>query len=302
MSRNRFARVFSTALRISLMVAMGSNLIFAQQSTQVGAIAEPLRGEANKERAQIPTTSRAETRTRPYRVEGHGPLLVYIAGLDGTGELFFKQTPALALSYRVVTFRSRESGRFTYDDLADDVAAIIGDLGEQRATIVAESFGGGVALTFALRHPQMVERLVIVNSFARFRAQAKIRLAILFNSVLPSWLTSSVRRVANTVGLRADGVLPEDRQRFFKAQRTVTRAGYARRLQLIAHLDVENRLAEIQAPTLFIAAAKDMLVPSVKEAQRMAARIPNAKVKIITGAGHACLLGNRVRLADILAE
>jgi 3-oxoadipate enol-lactonase len=303
MSSNLFANAFSTALRISLMLAMGSNMVFAQRGAPIAAIAEPSsRGEENKERAQLPAANRIENRLPSYRVEGQGPLLIYIAGLDGTGELFFKQTPALATSYRVVTFRSRESGRFTYDDLADDVAAIIRDLGEQRATIVAESFGGGVGFTFALRYPSMVERLVIVNSFARFRAQAKIRLAIIFNSVLPPFLTSSVRRMANTVGLRADGVLPEDRERFFKAQRTVARAGYARRLHLIAHLDVESRLSEIQTPTLFIAGAKDMLVPSVKEAHRMAARIPNAKIKIISGAGHACLLGNRVRLADILAQ
>lgn len=302
MRSHLLANAFSTALRISLMLAMGSNLIFAQRGAPIAAIAEPsARGEEN-ERAQLPVTSHTDNHLPSYRVEGHGPLLVYIAGLDGTGELFFKQTPTLAASYRVVTFRSRESGRFTYEDLADDVAAIIRDLGEQRATIVAESFGGGVGFTFALRYPSMVERLVIVNSFARFRAQAKIRLASMFNSVLPPFLTSSVRRMANTVGLRADGVLPEDRERFFKAQRTVARAGYARRLHLIAHLDVENRLAEIQAPTLLIAGAKDMLVPSVKEARRMAARIPNAKVTIISGAGHACLLGNRVRLADLLAQ
>jgi pimeloyl-ACP methyl ester carboxylesterase len=34
----------------------------------------------------------------------------------------------------------------------------------------------------------------------------------------------------------------------------------------------------------------------------MAARMPNAQVRLIPRAGHACLLGNRVRLADILAE
>ena len=89
-----------------------------------------------------------------YNVEGSGPLLIFISGLDGTGQLFFKQSPALARSFRVVTYRSRERGQFTYEDLADDVAAIIKDLGEERATIVAESFGGGVALTFALRHPR----------------------------------------------------------------------------------------------------------------------------------------------------
>src|SRR5437763_15624600 len=80
-----------------------------------------------------------------YRIEGSGPLLVYISGLDGTGELFFKQAPALAQSFRVVTFRQRDDGDFSYEDLADDVAAIIHSVGESRATLIAESFSGGVA-------------------------------------------------------------------------------------------------------------------------------------------------------------
>jgi pimeloyl-ACP methyl ester carboxylesterase len=245
---------------------------------------------------------RAARRTPAYRVEGSGPLLVYIAGLDGTGELFFKQAPALAHSYRVVTFRSRDDKRFTYDDLADDVAAIIHALGEPRATIVAESFGGGVAFTFALRHPAMVERLVIVNSFARFHSPVKIRMAVMFGTVMPFWLTSQARLVANRLGLRHEGIRGEDRHRFFKAIRTVKRPGYLQRLRLIAELNLDNRLSEIQAPTLFIAGDKDLLVPSARTSEQMAARMPNATVKIIHGVGHACLMGNVVRLSDLLSE
>src|SRR5438067_1543614 len=94
----------------------------------------------------------------------------------------------------------------------------------------------------------------------------------------------------------------EGSRRFFKAIRTVKRPSYLQRLRLIVELNVEDRLSEIQAPTLFIAGDKDLLIPSAREARAMAAQMPNAKVKIIRGAGHACLLGNLVRLADILAE
>src|SRR2546423_3753754 len=112
-----------------------------------------------------------------YRMEGSGPLLVYVCGLDGTGELFFKQAAQLSQSFRIVTFRQRDEGDFSYEDLAADVAAIIRDIGEPCATLVAESFGGGVALVFALSYPEMVERLVIVNSFPRYRERIRIRLA-----------------------------------------------------------------------------------------------------------------------------
>lgn len=237
-----------------------------------------------------------------YRVKGSGPLLIYIAGLDGTGQLFFKQAPALTRSYRVVTFRSRDDGRFTYEDLSDDLAAIIRDLGQKQATILGESFGGTVALNFALRYPRMVERLVVINSFPRFRKRLTIRLGVMLASGLPFHLLWPMRRAANILGLVVDGVSREDRRFFWKAIRTVSAEAYARRLELIAELNIEDRLSEIQTPALFIAGERDLLIPSAKEARAMAARMPNATMKIIKGAGHACLLGNRVSLAELLAE
>ncbi|HKY05415.1 MAG TPA: alpha/beta hydrolase [Blastocatellia bacterium] len=235
-----------------------------------------------------------------YKVEGSGPLLLFVAGIDGTGELFFKQAAHLACSFRVVSFRLREGSGFTYDDLADDCAAIVRDLGERQATVVAESFGGAVAFSFALRYPEMVERLVIINSFARFPNRLLIKAAARIAPRVPLRLMWYLRKTANTLGLLVDGVKREDRRRFFEVIRTVNREGYARRLRLIAELDLEERLAEIKAPTLFIAGDKDLLIRSVKEAQLMAARMPNASIKVMAGAGHACLLGDRVRLADLL--
>jgi pimeloyl-ACP methyl ester carboxylesterase len=260
---------------------------------------EIMRSAANRASASNPLTTDHHLLTS---VQGSGPLLIYVAGLDGTGELFFKQAPALSRSFRVVTFRSRDDGRFAYDDLADDIASIIRDLGEQQATILGESFGGTVALWFALRYPQMIERLVVVNSFPRYRRRIRINIAARLASMLPFRFIRPVRLAASALGLFIDSVSREDRHRFYKAMRTVKRDGYARRLRLIAEFDAVSRLPEIHAPTLFIASVNDLLVPSVKEARLMAARMPNATVKIIKGAGHACLLGNRVHLAELLAE
>jgi len=236
-----------------------------------------------------------------YQAEGSGPLLVYVAGLDGTGQLFFKQSLRLTPNYRVVTYRSREQSKFTYYDLTADLAAIIRDVGEQKATIVGESFGGTVALSFALQYPQMIERLVVVNSFPRFRKRFTINLGIrlssrMFNTMWP------LRLAANRLGLAVDGVTSDDREKFWKAIRTVNREAYTQRLRLIGELDLDSRLAEIRVPTLFIAGDRDLVVPSVKEARMMAARMPNARVKIVKGAGHACLLGNLARLDELLND
>jgi pimeloyl-ACP methyl ester carboxylesterase len=237
-----------------------------------------------------------------YRVHGAGPLAVYVAGIDGTGELLFKQIPALARSRRVATFRLRDRLPFTYDDLADDVAAIIRALGGERATILAESFGGTVALHFALRHPALAERLVIVNSFARFRARRRLRMAAGLAGLLPHRVAHGVKWIGNSVGLRGDGVARADRDRFFEIMRGVDSAAYAHRLRLIMELNLEDRLPEIRVPTLFIAGQRDLLLRSAANAHAMAARMPNATVRIIPRAGHSCLLGGRVDLAAVLDE
>lgn len=247
-------------------------------------------------------SSTSTIRPPKYKVAGSGPALIYLAGLDGTGQLFFKQASLLADTHCVVSFRSRDDDHFTYEDLSGDVASIIRDLGEEKATIVGESFGGTVALSFALAYPQMVDRLVVVNSFPRFRNRIQIRLGATLAARFPFRLLWPVRRSASALGLFIDGVKKEDRLRFWQAIRSVSGGAYARRLRLIAAFDIEQRLAEIRVPTLFIAGDRDLLVPSVKEAYAMAARMPNATVKVIRGAGHACLLGDRVRLRDLLTE
>jgi pimeloyl-ACP methyl ester carboxylesterase len=238
----------------------------------------------------------------PYHSEGTGPLLIHVCGIDGTGKLFFKQTPNLSPSFQVVTFRSRDDAEFTYDDLTADVAGIIRDVGARRATIVGESFGGTVALNFALRYPDLLERLVIVNSFARFRSRTRIRLAMMLSS--PAWFSfmTPARLVTNSLGLYLDSVSEADRGTFFDAIRTVGHEGYRQRLRLVAELDVESRLSQIRTPTLFIAAERDLVVSSVREARAMASRMPNARVRVLKGCGHACLLGEQVRLNEILAE
>jgi 3-oxoadipate enol-lactonase len=236
-----------------------------------------------------------------YQIDGSGPLLVYLAGLDGTGQLFFRQTPGLAKSYRVVTFRSRDRAPFDYDGLSDDVAAIIRNTGETRALLVGESFGGTVALNFALRYPSMVSRLVIVNSFPKYRGRIRLRLLTMLSDLVPSGVMVPMRMAANSLGLFIDSVRPESRRRFFEAMRSVSHEAYLQRLRLIASLDVEQRLQYITAPVLLIAADRDIVVPSVKEARMMSSRISNATVRVVKRAGHACLIGDRVELVEELS-
>jgi pimeloyl-ACP methyl ester carboxylesterase len=65
--------------------------------------------------------------------------------------------------------------------------------------------------------------------------------------------------------------------------------------------DVRDRLHDLRPPTLFLAAEQDHLVPSVQQAQFMAARVPNAVLRVLEGHGHICLIAPDIDLADMLA-
>jgi pimeloyl-ACP methyl ester carboxylesterase len=79
-----------------------------------------------------------------------------------------------------------------------------------------------------------------------------------------------------------------------------SRDGYCNRLRVLTTYDVRHRLQDIQVPTLFLASDQDHLVPSVAQAQYMAARVRESTVRILDGHGHICLIAPDIDLASIL--
>lgn len=107
---------------------------------------------------------------RLYGVEeGDGPTIVMLHGGMGDHRAVLPLVAPLTSSYRVVAPDLRGSGRswwgspLTFDRLTDDVAALLDHLGVDRAVVGGASQGTGVALRFALRHPNRLAGLVMVQ-------------------------------------------------------------------------------------------------------------------------------------------
>ena len=106
-----------------------------------------------------------------YELHGSGKPLVLLHGGLGAIEMFGPNLPALAKGRQVIAVDLQGHGRTADIDrplsvqfMADDVAALIKHLGLQRADIMGYSLGGGVALLTASRHPEVVDRLVLVST------------------------------------------------------------------------------------------------------------------------------------------
>jgi pimeloyl-ACP methyl ester carboxylesterase len=99
------------------------------------------------------------------------PPLVVLHGSFMTIELMGKVVPELAKSRQVIAVEFQGHGHtadidrpFTYEQLADDTAALIQHLGLEQADVYGYSLGGGVVFQVAIRHPKLVRKLVVVSA------------------------------------------------------------------------------------------------------------------------------------------
>jgi pimeloyl-ACP methyl ester carboxylesterase len=106
-----------------------------------------------------------------YEIRGSGEPLILLHGGVGAIEMFGEVLPLLAEGRRVVAVDLQAHGRtadidrpLSYEMMADDIAALIGHLGLEKADVMGYSLGGGVALQTAIRHPEVVRKLVLVST------------------------------------------------------------------------------------------------------------------------------------------
>ncbi len=222
--------------------------------------------------------------------------------MDGTGRLFYRQVPLLAGRHRVATYALRDDAG-AMGVLVDDLAAVVRRVsgGGGPAVVIGESFGGAVALSFALAHPSLVAALVVLNSFPRFLPQGRLDLALWALRAMP-WNAMGLVRRLTAFRLHSTYTHHTEIRRFLDLMADTTRDGYLGRLRMLRDYDVRERLREIRVPTLFLAAGRDHLVPSVEQARYMAARVPGASMRTLPGHGHICLVAPDVDLERILAE
>lgn len=238
-----------------------------------------------------------------YQEQGEGRTFIFVPGLDGTALLFYRQAPLLAQQFHVLTFPLPNDSTCTMDSLVENLRHIIQKTLKQRdekkVLLCGESFGGALCLSFALAHQEMLEGLVIVNSFPRIRKQALLKIAPPLLKIMPWGAMPLVRRFTES-RMHSPHALPEDLAEFHKRMLSVGKEGYIRRLEILKNYDILGRLPEIKIPTLFLAGELDRLVPSVEEAVLMAGRMTDATVVLLKGYSHICLINHDFNLLDYL--
>jgi pimeloyl-ACP methyl ester carboxylesterase len=244
------------------------------------------------------------------KVIGHGyPLLLMHGGpsLDHTSLLPLEP---LADQFTLIFYDHRCNGRsegaevttMTWENLTADADALRQALGFDQWAVLGHSFGGQVALEYALRYPQNLSRLVLMNTGGDQWWVQQNAPELLAKRGYNASAVQAARRFYNGQ-LTLKEVVPTARKfglayfyhinplatalYMITAPRTVYRPealifGYG---QLLNGWTVMDRLGEIQTPTLVIAGRHDFLFPPEHQAI-LADRLPNAKLVLVERAGH----------------
>jgi pimeloyl-ACP methyl ester carboxylesterase len=220
-----------------------------------------------------------------YQVTGEtGPALLLTHGYSATSAMFGPNLAALAAGHRVVTWDLRGHGRSAYPtdpaaysaaNALADMAALLAELGADRAVLGGHSLGGYLSLSFALTFPDRVAALVLIGTGPGYRNDA----------ARDDWNRRAHATAARLTerglgGIGSSAELHSDEHRDASG---LIRAA----TQTLTQRDatVIDGLPSIAVPTLVVVGAEDTAF--LGAADYMAAKIPGARKVVIPAAGHA---------------
>jgi aminoacrylate hydrolase len=246
------------------------------------------------------------------RSEPEAATVVLSAGLGGMGGFWRPQYDTLAARYRVISYDHRGTGSnkqplptgYTIADMSDDVVSILDRAGRSKCHFIGHALGGLVGLDLALRHPNRLDSLVLVNAWptvdSHTRRCFEARLALLEHVgveayvraqpifIYPSWWLSQ----------HQEAIARDDAHglEHFQGKETLLK-----RVQALLSFDPSNKLDQIRTPTLVAAARDDVLVPFTSS-EALARAIPGARLSVTAEGGHGFSVTDPAGFNEILSR
>jgi pimeloyl-ACP methyl ester carboxylesterase len=230
--------------------------------------------------------------------KGEGDPLLFLNGLSGDHLYWRSQFRAFGKKYRCLAVDNRDVGQssyaaesYTIRDLASDLIEWMDLLNLPPVNVVGLSMGGAIAQELALAVPERVISLVLMNTLARaddwfrgtLRAFEVIRrqvadTAAFFDTILPWWVSHRFFEDSERASwLR--GLLRQSPH----AQRL---DGFLRQLEALSVHDAAARLNQIACPVLVMAGEDDSVSP-LRYSRQLVELIPQARLVVLRGVGHA---------------
>jgi pimeloyl-ACP methyl ester carboxylesterase len=224
--------------------------------------------------------------------------VVYLPGIDGTGRLLYRQE-RLNSEYRVRCLCYPQDNTHTYADLVTLGIRALEETGP--GVLLAESFGGAIALMVALERPDLVKRLVLVNTFAYYPRRLFIDFAGLFGPWLPNRASHPATRSLRGLFFFGPGVSKADQDAWWELTADVPMRVYGHRCRLLRDMDLRPRLREVQTPAVVFVSPNDHIVPA-PAGRALAKQLRGAKLLKPVPAGHSALADPRIDVAAWLKD
>jgi len=228
-----------------------------------------------------------------YEIEGDGPVVTFSHSLACNLSMWDEQVRALKGRYRVLRFDTRghgqsgaPAGAYTLEQLSDDLKALLDGLGIAATHFVGLSMGGMIGQVFALKHPAMVQSLVLCDTTSRYPAAAapiwedRIKavgakgMEPMVAPTLERWFTAPFRARRRDLMEQVGTMI-----------RSTPAPGYIGCCHAIPKINVTERLRDVRCPALVIVGEEDPGTP-VDMARDIHAALPAAELAILARASH----------------
>ncbi|MCU1596993.1 MAG: hydrolase [Glaciihabitans sp.] len=229
-----------------------------------------------------------------YTECGRGEPLVLIMGLGADRHAWELHLAAFAGAYRCFAGDNRGSGESSAPDgpystaqMADDYAGLIRSLDLGAVRVVGISMGGAIAQQLAIRHPELVSKIVIVSSWGRVDDYARAvfeQLRVARGTLAPADFARMLQLLIwapKSYDEKADELVASR-----SAEPTVAARGFVAQADACIGHDVIDALGSISVPTLVTVGSRDVFTP-VELSQQLADLIPGSELKTYDGLGHA---------------
>jgi 3-oxoadipate enol-lactonase len=245
-----------------------------------------------------------------WEMVGEGEPVALLNGVMMTMASWGLESRVLSRSHRVLLhdFRGqlrsdRPPGPYSLALHADDFAALLDHLSIDSIHLVGTSYGGEVAMEFAIAHPERVHSLTVIASVSEVGRELREK--------IERWIaiarTDRARLFEETVSDNYSAAFIEENPAFVAAAAERLSAldddwfrALADLCASFQTLDLTPRLAAIARPTLVIAAELDALKP-LAYAELIASRIPHAELRVIEGAGHAVVIERAAEINEAVS-
>ncbi|MHA1296541.1 MAG: alpha/beta fold hydrolase [Promethearchaeota archaeon] len=242
-----------------------------------------------------------------YEVIGDGEPLLLLHGFAMYKEFWIAQKKPISNKLKIITMDLRSCGKsthvknpFSLIDLVEDVKSLIKYLGIESINLAGHSLGGMIAQQFALKHPEKLNKLILLGTLAKFPGDKSgvemyVRNQLLnlklknedfenafLNKMKLRFTRPFFKKLVENPSKKIHNFFSLDDLKKFEKSNTCTETDITYLGHAMAEHDCSESLSEIKSETLILAGKKDKFIP-ILNSEFIHEKIPKSTLKIFSG-------------------